>query len=74
MEEDKVVFNNLLRSAGLNKKVFSELTGLHYGSVANWGGRDKPMPPWVESWLTLYIDNQECKALKKLLKDTVCKE
>jgi hypothetical protein len=55
MEEDKVVFNKLLGSAGLNKKEFAELTGLHYGSVANWGGKDKPVPSWVASWIEYYI-------------------
>lgn len=74
MEEDKAVFNKLLKNSGLNKKEFSELTGLHYGSVANWGGKDKPVPSWVESWLNMYIENKECKALKQLLEDTVCKK
>ena len=69
MEEDKITFNKILKDAGLNKKSFSELTGLHYGSIANWGGKGKPVPPWVQSW----IDNYSKARVLESVEDVICK-
>ena len=74
MNEEKKQFNKLLHDAGLNKKRFAELTGVAYGTIANWGSENKPIPSWVESWLTLYIETKECGELKALIKNVVCKE
>ena len=64
-------FEELLKSAALSKKDFSALVEMNYNSVTNWNKSDK-IPQWVNSWLTLYIENSECKKLKALLKETVC--
>ena len=37
------------------------------------GNNGRSIPYWVESWLNLYIDNNKCKQIKKMLKDSgVC--
>lgn len=64
-------FEELLKTAGLSKKDFATLVEMNYNSVTNWNKSDK-IPQWVNSWLTLYIENLECKKLKALLKETVC--
>ena len=63
-----------MKKAVLNKKEFSELVGTTHNAVNGWGTNNRGYPYWVESWLKLYIDNKECKELKQLLKDTVCKD
>jgi len=65
-------FEELLKTAKLSKKDFSQLVEMNYNSVTNWNKSDK-IPQWVESWLNLYIENQEYKKFKELLKDSgVC--
>ena len=65
-------FEELLKTAKLSKKDFSQLVEMNYNSVTNWNKSDK-IPQWVESWLNLYIENQEYKKFKELLRDSgVC--
>jgi len=66
-------FNELLKLSGLSKKEFSEMLGVSYGTVNSWGSPQN-VPYWVESWLTIYIENKECRELKQLLQNTVCKD
>jgi DNA-binding transcriptional regulator YiaG len=68
---DKTLFKNLLNQAGLSKKEMSEILGITYGTLANWGS-SKEIPYWVESWLNLYIENKHCKELKEIIKEHVC--
>ena len=67
------VFKQALKDQGLTLKAFSELSGVQYSTCAKWGKSNRPVSDWVDSWLDLYIENKECKELKQLLKDTVCK-
>lgn len=67
-------FNKLLKKANLTKKDFALLLGVSYNAVNGWGTNGRDYPYWVKSWLTLYIENKECKELKQLIKDNVCKE
>ena len=69
---NKEQFTQLLKSEKLSKKDFAELANISYNTVNNWNDDNKPIPPWVETWLTLYIENSKCKELKALLKETVC--
>jgi hypothetical protein len=70
---DKENFKLLLKKANFNKRTFSEYLGLKYQSVNSWGNNGRSIPYWVESWLNLYIDNNKCKQIKKMLKDSgVC--
>jgi len=68
------VFKELLKKAGLTKKAFSEILGTSTQSVNNWGSNGRDFPYWVQSWLTLYIENKECKELKEIIRENVCKE
>lgn len=67
MEEDKIIFNEMLKRAGLNKRKFAELTGLSYGSVTNWGGKDKPVPSWVPSWIDNYIKARVLESVESVI-------
>ena len=71
---DKSLFNELLTTAKLSKKEFAATVGTSGGAVSNWGTSGRDIPYWVNSWLTLYIENSKCKELKALLKETVCNE
>ncbi len=72
MDRDR--FKTLLKNANLTKKAFSELVGTSYNAVNNWGTNGRDYPYWVESWLSLYIENKECKELKEIIRENVCKE
>jgi len=63
-------FKGLMKKANLNKKAFSELLNVSYNAVNGWGTNGRDYPYWVESWLTLYIDNQSFKRLKSAIKDS----
>lgn len=67
-------FKELLKKAGLTKKSFAELLETSYNAVNGWGTNDRGYPYWVESWLTLYIENKDCKELKEIIKTHVCKD
>ena len=69
---DKLLFNEQLTKAGLSKKEFAAKVGTSGGAVSNWGTANRDIPYWVETWLSLYIENAKCKELKDLLKETVC--
>ena len=47
-------FNNALKSLGMSRKEFAEITKLAYASVGNWHDEKKPIPGWVSSWLDNY--------------------
>ena len=72
MEYD--TFKQTLKDNGLTLKAFSELSGVKYDTCSKWGKDGRPVSDWVESWLTIYIENKECRELKQMLKDTVCKD
>jgi hypothetical protein len=70
---DKHTFNALLKKAELSKKEFGEILGTTGGTISNWGNEDREIPYWVESWLSLYIENMHCKKIKEAIKDSgVC--
>ena len=66
-------FEEILKKAKLTKKSFSSCVGMNYVSVTNWKQSDN-VPAWVKSWLELYIENKECRELKQIIKENVCKE
>ena len=69
---DYDIFKQTLKDNGLTLKAFSELAGVKYDTCSKWGKDNRPVSDWVNSWLTLYIENAQCKELKQLLKETVC--
>ena len=67
---DKKKFNSLLKKAGLRKKEFSNIVNLSPITVNGWGGNDKSIPSWVDSWLNLYIENKACRDLQAIIKES----
>ena len=70
---DRETFKTLLKKAELNKKSLAEILGTSYNAVNGWGTNGRDYPYWVKSWLTLYIENKECKELKEIIRENVCK-
>ena len=67
-------FKQTLKDNKLSLKAFSELSGVKYDTCSKWGKDNRPVSDWVESWLTLYVENKECKELKDIIRANVCKE
>ena len=68
-------FKILLKKANFSKKTFSDDIKVSLSTVNSWGSANKPpVPYWVEKYLTLYIENKDCKELKEIIRDNVCKE
>lgn len=65
---DRQQFNEMLDSAELTKEEFANKVGLQYRSVNNWGTGAQNVPHWVESWLELYLENNQCKKIKTMIK------
>lgn len=70
---NKQEFTELLNSINLAKKEFAQLANISYNTVNNWNDDNKPVPPWVKSWLENYIkakvsDNM-IEAIKPFIKD-----
>ena len=66
-------FDAKLKSLGISRQDFCDMTGLAYSSVANWKDESKPIPIWVDSWLENYAKaktlDDVAKAIKPYLKD-----
>ena len=71
---DRQIFNALMKKAKLNKKALANLLDISYNTVNAWGSNGRDYPYWVKSWLNLYIENKDCKELKEIIKENVCKE
>ncbi len=56
--------NDMLEKAQMSKEEFSQKMSLKSTSVNNWGSSQN-VPHWAESWLELYVENLQCKKLKK---------
>ena len=65
-------FKQILKENKLSLKEFSRLSGVKYDTCSKWGKDNRPVSDWVKSWLTLYIENKECKELKEIIKANVC--
>ncbi len=63
-------FSKRLKENDLTLKKFSDLSGVKYATCTKWGKNDRAVSDWVESWLTLYIENEKCKELKRVLKES----
>ena len=70
MEYEK--FKQTLKEQKLSLKAFSELAGVKYDTCSKWGKDNRPVSDWVESWLSLYIENKDCKELKEIIKEKFC--
>ena len=51
---NKLEFTEFLKNINLSKREFAELSNISYNTVNNWNDENRPIPPWVESWLDNY--------------------
>lgn len=70
---NKKDFDAKLKSLGISRQDFCDMTGLAYSSVANWKDESKPIPIWVDSWLENYAKaktlDQVIEGIKPFIKD-----
>lgn len=57
----KAEFTDKLNSIDLSKKEFANLSNISYNTINNWNDDNRPVPPWVESWLENYIKAKDLK-------------
>ena len=50
----KAELTNILNELNLSKKEFANLSNISYNTVNNWNDDNRPVPPWVKSWLENY--------------------
>jgi hypothetical protein len=62
---NKTEFTRILESLHISKKEFAELSNISYNTVNNWNDDTKPIPSWVESWLSYYIKAKSYEDIKK---------
>lgn len=63
-------FKKLLKKANMNKKDFSNISMISYGTVNSWGveGRAE-VPEWIRPFLENYIQVEKIKKIKDILND-----
>lgn len=68
LEEFKVRLEDL----NLNLKDFAEIVNIPYSTVTKYG-RTTPIPSWINSFLTIYTQNQKLESLKQDIKTLAAK-
>ena len=58
-------FKTVLKENNLTIKEFANLAGVSYGTCNAWGKPNRKVSDWVNAFLNLYIENQECKKYKE---------
>ena len=61
-------FTEILKSIELSKKDFAEKGNISYNTVNNWNDTNKPVPPWVQSWLESYIKAKDMDKVVEAVK------
>jgi len=63
-----IEFKELLKKAGINKKDFSTITQVSYGTVNSWGveGRAE-VPEWVRPFLDNYVEVKKLNKIRDFL-------
>ena len=64
----KVELTKKLKDINLSKKEFANLSNISYNTVNNWNDENKPVPPWVESWLENYIKAKDIEKVAQTMK------
>ena len=64
----KSEFTDFLKEIGLSKKEFAELSNISYNTVNNWNDENRPVPPWVKSWLENYVKAKDVEKIAKAVK------
>jgi DNA-binding transcriptional regulator YiaG len=62
----KVEFTQILKDINLSKKEFAQLANISYNTINNWSDKNKPVPPWVKSWLENYIEAKKFDKIKEV--------
>jgi len=65
-----IEFKDLLKRSGMNKKDFSEIAQISYGTVNSWGveGRAE-IPEWVRPFLHNLIEVKKLQKIRDILKE-----
>lgn len=66
----KEELTRILEEIKLSKKEFASLCSISYNTVNNWNDENRPVPPWVSSWLENYIDKKRFDTIKALIKES----
>ncbi len=61
-------FTEILKSIELSKKDFAEKANISYNTVNNWNDTNKPVPPWVQSWIENYIKAKDMDKVVEAVK------
>ena len=65
---NKEEFTELLKQENLAKKEFANLANISYNTVNNWNDSNRPVPPWVKSWLQNYIKAKDIDKVAETMK------
>ena len=57
-------FKKRLKEIGLSVKEFSKISETSYNTCNTWS-RSNKVPNWVNAFLNIYIENQECTKYKE---------
>ena len=63
-----IEFKELLKKAEMNKKEFSQIATISYGTVNSWGveGRAE-IPEWVRPFLNNFIEVKKLNKIREIL-------
>jgi DNA-binding transcriptional regulator YiaG len=64
----KADFTQILKDINLSKKEFAKLSNISYNTVNNWNDENRPVPPWVKSWLQNYIKAKDIDKVAQTMK------
>jgi len=67
----KQEFDSILKDNNLTRKEFAQISGIQYTTVGKWNDENRPVPPWVKSWLENYIDKKKFENIKEMLRGEV---
>ena len=61
-------FKELLKKANMNKKDFSKISHVSYGTINSWGveGRAE-IPEWVRPFIINYLEVQKLQKIRDIL-------
>lgn len=64
----KEIFDEILKNNNLSRKEFSNLSGIKYTTITKWNDEDRPVPPWVKSWLDNYVKAKDMDKVVEAVK------
>lgn len=67
----KAELTTILDEIKISKKEFANLSNISYNTVNNWNDENRPVPPWVKSWLENYIKAKMSDEVIKAVKPFV---